>query len=674
MNDGPVSASVTVDTAVPVTSSSHDAGCYDADFTVVLTAIGTNITYSVNGGGSSSEASPVSIDVNAEGDYAITYAATDYAGNAEASRTLNVTLDKTLPVTTPSVAAGTYGAAQAVSLSVVDTNLETTYAERLTAAPAGGYTPTAVYSGGNFDLADGGVGSVTNYWLVYYAVDCAGNAEDVHVDAYVIDTNVPVTTVSFDPEPTLYDGSYYSGSAVTVTLSSATDILIHYEIVGGASDTFTTTGDLPFNTEGSYTINFNAEDTDNGLSEQQRTLTLVLDFTEPADPVIDAVTTPTNLTTQTITGTKDAHTAIVQVGGPGDVLVPIDASTTWSYDLALAEGSNSFDIVAVDAAGNSGGTSSAAIVLDTVAPFTSDHDPVGGATGQPLNKPVILHVQDAGAGVDNGTITMTVGGVTVTPVVTGSAADYTLTYTPTVNYTPLTAYTVVVDAADLAGNVLPTDTYSFTTGDTVGIAPLTIGLAEGDSFTFTASGGSLPYVWTRSPEANSSITPLTDTTAEFSATVDGPYTVTVTDDTSETAVAAVEVVDPIVIGGFPAGSAMESGTANTFTAAGGTDDPVWSADAGTIDAVTGAFTAPTVATGSQVVTITATDGTYANVYSTEDITVYALVSVTNDPGDGYMVYAGESSDDFTVAGGDGTYTWSAEGPDGGDASGALSSI
>ena len=97
--------------------------------------------------------------------------------------------------------------------------------------------------------------------------------------------------------------------------------------------------------------------------------------------------------------------------------------------------------------------------------MTSHHDPAPDASDVPVDSNVIVRVLDDESGVDVSTIQMTVDGVVVTPVVVGSAADYTLTYDPIDNFDYGVLVEVAIDASDLRGNVMPTDSYSFTTRD-----------------------------------------------------------------------------------------------------------------------------------------------------------------------------------------------------------------
>ena len=100
---------------------------------------------------------------------------------------------------------------------------------------------------------------------------------------------------------------------------------------------------------------------------------------------------------------------------------------------------------------------------DKTPPYTSGHEPAKGAVNVPVDTNITVHVLDAESGVNLSTIVMTVEGVLVTPVITGTAADYTVTYDPPVNFDFGQVVDVTVDASDIAGNMMPQDAYSFTT-------------------------------------------------------------------------------------------------------------------------------------------------------------------------------------------------------------------
>jgi hypothetical protein len=82
-------------------------------------------------------------------------------------------------------------------------------------------------------------------------------------------------------------------------------------------------------------------------------------------PVIPAVTTQSSIT---IGGTKTAGTSIWINGA---LVVPADASTTWTASITLMEGDNVLLIVAKDAQGTSSSAVRRVVILDTVAPVVT---------------------------------------------------------------------------------------------------------------------------------------------------------------------------------------------------------------------------------------------------------------------------------------------------------------
>ena len=86
---------------------------------------------------------------------------------------------------------------------------------------------------------------------------------------------------------------------------------------------------------------------------------------------------------------------------------------------------------------------------DVTPPYVDQMYPADLAEGVAVGTTISCHVKDDGNGVDIDTIVMRVNGQIVTPVITGTPADYTLTYTPPSSLEYGTVYTVTVDASDL---------------------------------------------------------------------------------------------------------------------------------------------------------------------------------------------------------------------------------
>ncbi|MDP3722931.1 MAG: hypothetical protein Q8R91_05465 [Candidatus Omnitrophota bacterium] len=82
-------------------------------------------------------------------------------------------------------------------------------------------------------------------------------------------------------------------------------------------------------------------------------------------PTVNPLASPTAVTTQTLTGTKAPDTALWLNGSQ---VIPLNADTTWSHQVTLAEGANVLTILTKDLFGNASATITTAILLDTSPP------------------------------------------------------------------------------------------------------------------------------------------------------------------------------------------------------------------------------------------------------------------------------------------------------------------
>ncbi|HAR98103.1 MAG TPA: hypothetical protein DCS11_04240 [Syntrophus sp. (in: bacteria)] len=282
----------------------------------------------------------------------------------------------------------------------------------------------------------------------------------------------------------------------------------------------------------------------------------------------------------------------------------------------------------------------------------------------------------------NTTFKSAVGGTFASGVVTWTIGDLaaksgpkTVSFTVTVSADLADGATVTngtysiacTQTATVNGASLPTEVKKLTIVPTVPGLAMLVNTTKG----LTVTGGIGAFSWAQTPTTNSTITKTGDRTADFNATAVGVYTVTVTDagtTPNATATADVDVINPIAITGKPAGDAILSNGTNAFGATGGkTEGQVnWEVSQGTITSA-GVYTAPTVTTGTLLVTLTAYDKTYGKSYATPikdtyQFTVYPKVAVTNKPAAPPVVTAGNFSPEYAVAGGDGTFTWTVAGP------------
>jgi hypothetical protein len=95
------------------------------------------------------------------------------------------------------------------------------------------------------------------------------------------------------------------------------------------------------------------------------TANIVLDSIAPGVPTLNAVTSPTNIFPQTLSGSKEVNSSIWINGTEA---VALNSSTTWLYSFDLSEGINNISITSRDALGNESLAVTANIVLDSIAP------------------------------------------------------------------------------------------------------------------------------------------------------------------------------------------------------------------------------------------------------------------------------------------------------------------
>jgi hypothetical protein len=169
----------------------------------------TGISYSVDGAAPQTYSGPFT--VSGTGQHAVTYAATDAAGNVEATNTGWVNIDTTAPTTTQSGLqiddlSGWRTTSQTVSLSATDTGGSGVASISYTVDGGAAQTYSGPFT----------VSGFLQHQVTYWATDAAGNVEATHTGW--VNISNPYTTVT---NLAANNHSRWHKSATTVTMPAA---------------------------------------------------------------------------------------------------------------------------------------------------------------------------------------------------------------------------------------------------------------------------------------------------------------------------------------------------------------------------------------------------------------------------------------------------------------------
>ncbi|MBU1427576.1 right-handed parallel beta-helix repeat-containing protein [bacterium] len=195
--------------------------------------------------------------------------------------------------------------------------------------------------------------------ILIISKDTAGNESNEINANIILDVSAPaIPSLDTVTSPTNISSQTLSG-----TKEANTSILINdTEVVSINSST---DWSYSYNlSEGTNNISITSRDAV-GNESSAVTAIIVLDTINPVAPTLDAVVSPTNISPQTLSGTKETNTSIwinnIEV-------IPVNSSTTWTYDFNLSEGENNISITSQDSAGNESGEATVKIILDTISP------------------------------------------------------------------------------------------------------------------------------------------------------------------------------------------------------------------------------------------------------------------------------------------------------------------
>ena len=616
-NIGFAEVGFTIDTTAPVVSiSSPISGATNTTRPVLAyTANEGNVVVKVDGV-VVGKVSGSTLDTLFDGPHTVGVEATDTANNtgyAEVSFTVD-TAAPTITITSP--AAGLTKKSAPV--------LEYTTSDGTVVVKVDGGIVNKV-SGSTLDTLPDGPHTVR-----VEATDSANNAGFVEV-FFTVDTAAPTITITSPATgPTKINDPVLEYIASDGTAVVKVDGIVVNKLSGNRLDILS---------EGSHTVSVESSDLAGNVGFAE--VTFVVDTIPPAVGV-DPVSSPTNVSTQTIAGSREAGAVITVVlnttAAAGTVSYPTTA--TWSCTITgLVEGINSATVTAQDAAGNSA-TSAVSIAYDSVAPVVTITSPLVGSTVN--NRPTLVY------SANDGIVTVLVDGVAVSKV-SGDKLDALANG----------AHSVRVEARDAANNTGFAEV-SFTVNYTsLAVATTSLGWGViGTSYSqqLSASGGVTPYTWSISGgalPAGLSLDPATGTISGL-PTAAGAATFTVQAlDANQTAALqqlTINIYTPLTVGttSLAAGYAGEAYT-RTLTAAGGLSPYGWSISSGTLpagltlDGSTGVISGTPAGAGTSTFTVQVQDVNQTTNTANLSITVNAarpdlVVTSVSGPSSGRRGY------------------------------------
>ena len=462
----PATASWTVDTVPPQTSISAGPAALtnqaDASFTFASSEPGSSFQCSLDGGAFAACSSPQSYNGLADGSHSFAVQATDAAGNADPNPASYAwTVDTVAPDTTITSGPAAQGNSPDASFSFTSSEPGSSFACSLDGGAFAACSSPATYTG----LADG------SHTFAVQATDAAGNVDATPAGyAWSIDTVTPATTISSGPA-----NPSNSSSTSFVFASTKPGSTFQCSLDGGAFAPCSSPQTYSGLADGSHTFTVQATDGHGNLDPNPPSYTWTIDTVAPDTTLSDQPPALTNSSSASFTFASSEPGSSFQCQLDGGAFAA--CSSPQSYN-GLADGSHSFAVQAIDAAGNVDATPAGYTwSIDTVAPVVT-------LSGQPANP---TNSSSASFG-----FTSSEPGSTFQCSLDGAAFA---ACTSPLSLTGLAqgSHSFVVKATDAAGNTSPGGaSYSWTVDTTAPDTTITAGPSNptGDttaSFSFTSS-------------------------------------------------------------------------------------------------------------------------------------------------------------------------------------------
>jgi hypothetical protein len=457
---------VNVDTAAPDTSISaspaNPSTTTSASFSFTSTETPSTFQCSLDGAAYAACTSPQAYTGLAQGSHTFQVRATDAAGNTDTTpASYTWTVDSLAPDTTIGSTPANPSTSTSASFSFSSSETPSTFQCSLDGAAFAACTSPQSYTG----LSN------ASHTFQVRATDAAGNV-DATPASYTwtvnVDTTPPDTSINAQPANPTSNANPSFGFTSTETGSS-----FECRLDGAAFAGCTSPQAYTGLADGSHTFDVRATDAAGNADPTPASYTWTIDTSAPDTSLLSTPTNPTTSTSATFTfnssETPIAHECRLDGAAFATCTSPQNYST-------LATGSHTFDVRAVDAAGNVDPTPASytwTIDSGSTPPTASSVTPATGSTDVANNvKPTITFAQAMDATTitrTSFTLAPTAGGAALLATVSYNAATLTATMTTSYPLAYSTSYTAKADTTikDSTGQPLAAPiTWSFTTTGT----------------------------------------------------------------------------------------------------------------------------------------------------------------------------------------------------------------
>jgi large repetitive protein len=394
---------------------------------------------------------------------------------------------------------------------------------------------TTVLADGSWTLTPASPLSQGSHTITATQADPSGNISPVSNSVtFTVDTNAAAAP-TINPLPAItpsnqanypVSGTCVTGNTVKIIIGTLAPVSV--PCTNGAFSTTINVSSLPDSTNVPVKANQTGA---NGVPSADVTASVVKDTTAPSAPTVN----PANASATTLSGTGESG-ATVTVKAPNGSTVctaVVNASGTWSCPVSGLTNGQVLTATQTDPAGN---VSAPTTVTVTNAPDTVA--PSAPVITTPANNSSTTNAQPtiSGTGEVGATVTVKEGTTVIGTAVVGSNGSWTLTPTTALSQG---SHTITATQADVAGNVSPVASSSFTVSPTPPVPPTIYSNGTISGYVTTDTNGDGSYQLGETPMVGISVnlngsdnygntigkSAITDTTGKYTITglPDGTY-------------------------------------------------------------------------------------------------------------------------------------------------------